>query len=76
MKKYVIPITELIRSEMDGYICKDSGERYSNWGGTDPNDPYSNTDWNNQGYDNGDQEIEDDDGTIDASAKSWGDLWF
>lgn len=78
MKKYVIPVTEVICSETEGGLCKDSGgKRYGQWGAGpgDGSDPYANDDWNNEGHNNPTDPIEDDYGQIDAQGKAWGDLW-
>ena len=76
MKKYVIPVTELIRTETSNFVCG-SGGREGQWGAGpgDGSDPYANDDWNNEGYTGPTQPIEDDDGEIDAQGKAWGDLW-
>ena len=79
MKKYVIPITELFRTDMENFVCASpTGEREGQWGAGpgDGSDPYANDDWNNEGYGNPNEPIEYDDGIIDSQGKEWGDLWF
>lgn len=80
MKKYVIPITELIHTDMDNFVCASpTGGREGQWGaGGDGTDPYANPDWDNEGGagNGGTDPIEDDWGEIDSQGKAWGDLWF
>ena len=77
MKKYVIPITELFRTDLENFVCASpTGGREGQWGaGGDGTDPYANPGWDNEGYGSGNEPIEDDDGIIDSQAKGWGDLW-
>ena len=78
MKKYVIPITELIHTDLDNFVCASpTGGREGQWGaGGDGTDPYANPDWDNEGNGYPTEPIEGDDGEIDAQGKAWGDLWF
>lgn len=76
MKKYVIPITEFFRTDMENFVCASpTGGREGQWGAGDGENPYANDDWNNEGYGSGNEPIEDDDGIIDSQGKAWGDLW-
>lgn len=78
MKKYVIPITELFRTDMENFVCASpTGDREAQWGAGpgDGSNPYANDDWNTEGYGGGNEGIEDDWGTIDSQGKAWGDIW-
>lgn len=77
MKKYVIPITELFRTDMENFVCASpTGGREGQWGaGGDGTDPYANPDWDNEGHGYPTDPIDDDYGEIDAQGKAWGDLW-
>ena len=76
MKKYVIPVTELIRTETSNFVCG-SGGREGQWGAGETGGDYANPDWDNEGGagTGGTDPIEDDWGTIDSQGKAWGDLW-
>ena len=78
MKKYIRPIAEIFENGSMDHLLGASvpkGDRYERWGNGDPNEPYGNEDWVNEGY--GDDIVigGDDDGEIDSRAKGWGDLW-
>lgn len=77
MKKYVIPVTELIRTETSNFVCGSNGGREGQWGAGDGSNPYANDDWDNEGGagHGGTDPIEDDYGLIDSQGKEWGDLW-
>ena len=78
MKKYVIPITELFRTDMENFVCASpTGDREGQWGAGETGGDYANPDWDNEGGagTGGTEPIEDDWGTIDSQAKGWGDLW-
>ena len=75
MKKYVIPITELIRTE--NFVCASpTGGREGQWGAGETGGDYANPDWDNEGGNTGGTDpIDDDWGTIDSQGKAWGDIW-
>lgn len=79
MKKYVIPVTELIHTDLDNFVCASpTGGREGQWGAGESGSDYANPGWDNEGgagY-GGTDPIEDDDGLIDSQGKAWGDLWF
>lgn len=73
MKKYVRPVTELVRAEALSFVCE-SGKRVGDWG-NDGSDPYGNGDLHNEGYNSSGEPIEDDNGSIDAQSKEQ-NLWW
>jgi hypothetical protein len=76
MKKYVIPITELFRTDMENFVCASpTGDREAQWGASETGGDYANPDWDNEGYNYPTEPIEDDYGLIDSQGKAWGDLW-
>lgn len=78
MKKYVIPITEFFRTDMENFVCASpTGDREGQWGAGETGGDYANPDWDNEGGagTGGTDPIEDDWGTIDSQAKGWGDIW-
>ena len=65
MKKYIIPETKIINSNLLVFVCA-SPLRKGTWGNNDPQNEYSNKSWYDEGYDTEGELIEDDWGEIDA----------
>ena len=79
MKKYVIPVTELIHTDLDNFVCASpTGGREAQWGAGETGSEYADPNWDNEGGagTGGTDPIEDDWGEIDSQGKIWGDLWF
>lgn len=79
MKRYLRPVTDIINDCLMDHLLGASvpkGDRYTRWGNGDPNEPYGNPDWVNEGYDPNTIVMGgDDDGETDSRGKEWGDLW-
>lgn len=68
MKKYEAPVTEIMKMESFSVICGSKIDREYDISDPNSENPYQNPDW----ADDGDI---DDDGELNSTAKSWGDLW-
>lgn len=68
MKNYMAPVTEIIDLETSSMICGSKIQREGEISDNSGNNPYQNSDWYQ------DNPIEDDDATLDATAKS-NSLW-
>ena len=75
MKKYMKPVTECFEADNFEIICASPGGRQGDWG-NDGSDEHGNGDWNNQGWNTGGENIDDDEGEIDAQSKNGFDLWW
>ncbi|MBO7578244.1 MAG: hypothetical protein J6T43_04560 [Prevotella sp.] len=76
MKKYVKPVTELFRTDMENFVCASpTGEREGQWGAGQSGSEHADPNWDNEGYNYPTEPIEDDYGLIDSQGKAWGDLW-
>lgn len=76
MKKYVKPVTELFRTDMENFVCASpTGGREAQWGAGGTGSEYADPNWDNEGYDYPTEPIEDDYGLIDSQGKEWGNLW-
>lgn len=65
MKKYEAPVAKVVSMELITFICG-SKSRKGDWGGDDPNNPYVNPDYHDEGYNSDGETIDDDYGEIDA----------
>ena len=68
MKKYMTPVTEIINLEASSMICGSKIKRDGEISDNSERSPYQNSDWYQ--YD----PIEDDDATLDATAKGNSDI--
>ena len=76
MKKYIIPVTEVIEDCTALQLMSSSvkGDRYERWG--NGVDPFGNEDWVNEGYGTGGVSMGgDDDGENDSRSKE-NSLWW
>lgn len=77
MKKYIVPVTEVIDNSTTLQLMSSSmkGDRYGRWG--NGADPYGNEDWINEGNESSSGVAigGDDDGENDSRAKEF-DLWW
>lgn len=73
MKKYEAPEVKIASMDLITFVCG-SNNRKGDWGGNDPENPYVNPDYHNEGYNSDGEKIEDDFGGIDAQSKS-SSLW-
>ena len=77
MKKYIKPITELFRTDLENFVCASpTGGREGQWGAGESGDPYANPGWDNEGGNTGGTDpIGEDWGDLNSTAKEWGDFW-
>ena len=68
MKRYMSPVTEILNLEATSMICASKIVREGEISKDDSSNPYQNSDWYQ------DDEIEDDDGELNSTAKS-SSLW-
>ena len=78
-KNYIQPeIITSLRYEMEQPLCL-SGYRMSSHGNNDVNNKYSNGNWFNEGLNLPTENIENDNGELNSSAKGrggdWGSIW-
>ena len=68
MKKYVAPVTEILKIESSSMICGSKIDREYDISDDSGNNPYQNPDW----ADDGDI---DDDGDLNSTGKGNNNLW-
>lgn len=77
MKKYIKPITELFRTDMENFVCASpTGGREAQWGAGGTGSEYADPNWDNEGGNTGGTDpIGEDWGDLNSTAKEWGDFW-
>ena len=75
MKKYMTPVTEMIKLEATSMVCAspEKGGRMSDFGAGGTGSDYANADWDNQGN-GGASDTDKDYGSLNSTAKG-SSLW-
>ena len=76
MKKYVAPVTEILKLEVTNMVCATvTGGRENDFGAGGSGNPYANPDWDNEGNGGDPYDTGDDDGELNSTAKGSNGLW-
>ncbi len=76
MKKYVTPVTEILKLEVTNMVCASvTGGRENDFGAGGSGNPYANPDYDNEGNGGNPYDTGDDDGGLNSTGKDGSDPW-
>ena len=76
MKKYVTPVTEILKLEVTNMVCASvTGGRENDFGAGGSGNPYANPDYDNEGNGGNPYDTGDDNGDLNSTGKDGSDPW-
>lgn len=76
MKKYVTPVTEILKLEVTSMVCASvTGGRENDFGAGGSGNPYANPDYDNEGNGGNPYDTGDDNGDLNSTGKDGSGLW-